>query len=204
MNNNSKNKLKKHIQESKFNLHSPTFEIYETIFYNEQTVKKMIEEEKLAPIFFPEMDPTECAQEECSICFNYFPILNRNSCCSKGICTECFLQICPNIIGNSNDRCPFCRQSNFKVNYSLSDFILNKEKENLESENFLEMVVESRKKERETFQNEHDLIMKKLLEIKRQEIKNGCYNDLINHDNQKNQFRQKEKEMFMQIRNNQN
>ncbi len=35
-----------------------------------------------------------CSQlEECPICFLYYPALNRAKCCSKGVCTECFLQV---------------------------------------------------------------------------------------------------------------
>ncbi|RRT72929.1 hypothetical protein B296_00015143, partial [Ensete ventricosum] len=54
--------------------------------------------------------------EECPICFFYYPSLNRSRCCSKGICTECFLQMKPSDASRPV-QCPFCKTSCYAVEY---------------------------------------------------------------------------------------
>ncbi len=79
-------------------------------------LKKLIQAQKLAPCFPGADSDTHdvrswlaclqrrsfqrfrkllaCVQlEECPICFLFYPALNRAQCCSKSICTECFLQV---------------------------------------------------------------------------------------------------------------
>ncbi|KAJ8497292.1 hypothetical protein OPV22_007844 [Ensete ventricosum] len=60
-------------------------------------LRKLILARKLAPCFDPldELPHHPRDLEECPICFFYYPSLNRSRCCSKGICTECFLQMKP-------------------------------------------------------------------------------------------------------------
>ncbi|KAL7252801.1 hypothetical protein ACSBR1_007391 [Camellia fascicularis] len=46
----------------------------------------------------------------------YYPSLNRSRCCTKGICTECFLQMkTPN--STRPTQCPFCKTLNYAVEY---------------------------------------------------------------------------------------
>ena len=56
----------------------------------------MILERRLAPFYRGEEEPADDDREECPICMLYFPGgLNRSACCQQGLCSECFLQICP-------------------------------------------------------------------------------------------------------------
>ena len=94
----------------------PTAGLYPNNDVDLRKLKKLIQTQKLAP-FFPGADSDThevsswlacvrrrsfqrlrtflaCMQlEECPICFLFYPALNRAQCCSKSICTECFLQV---------------------------------------------------------------------------------------------------------------
>lgn len=80
-------------------------------------LRKLILSQKLAPCFDGAEDSTLNSDlEECPICFFFYPSLNRSKCCSKGICTECFLQMNPsNAIRPA--QCPFCKSSCYAVEY---------------------------------------------------------------------------------------
>lgn len=80
-------------------------------------LRKLILSHKLAPCFDGAEDSTLNSDlEECPICFFFYPSLNRSRCCSKGICTECFLQMNPsNAIRPA--QCPFCKSSCYAVEY---------------------------------------------------------------------------------------
>uniref|UniRef100_A0A2P2LW31 RING-type domain-containing protein n=1 Tax=Rhizophora mucronata TaxID=61149 RepID=A0A2P2LW31_RHIMU len=78
-------------------------------------LRKLIRESKLAPCY-PGGDECGCDHEECPICFLYYPSLNRSRCCMKGICTECFLQM-KNPNSARPTQCPFCKTSNYAVEY---------------------------------------------------------------------------------------
>ncbi|KAJ3439767.1 protein sip5 [Anaeramoeba flamelloides] len=212
MTNKTQPNLEKYLEQSKTEFSKPTYEMYHKISYDQNKVKKFIKDERLAPMFPPLLDPLEISKKECSICYNYFPILNKSKCCSKGICTECFLQICPNIIGSQNDKCPYCRTNNYQVTYTKKKTTQNENKkviiiknknENNKNLKFVELTRHSNEKARETFENEFKKIVTKLLEIKNKELNNGDYNDLIIHDKQKQLKFRKEREIFLSIRSNQ-
>ncbi|XP_021729363.1 uncharacterized protein LOC110696384 [Chenopodium quinoa] len=79
-------------------------------------LRKLILESKLAPCY-PGGDECDCGMfEECPICFLYYPTLNRSRCCMKSICTECFLQM-KNPNSTRPTQCPFCKTSNYAVEY---------------------------------------------------------------------------------------
>ncbi|PIA46070.1 hypothetical protein AQUCO_01600385v1 [Aquilegia coerulea] len=80
-------------------------------------LRKLILSHKLAPCFDGLEDSNSNSDlEECPICFFFYPSLNRSRCCSKGICTECFLQMNPsNAIRPA--QCPFCKSSSYAVEY---------------------------------------------------------------------------------------
>jgi hypothetical protein len=69
--------------------------------------------------FFPEYIYQEyvSALEECPICFLYYPCLNTTSCCQRGICTECFLQLRPQrfVARVPASSCPFCKHELMEV-----------------------------------------------------------------------------------------
>ena len=63
---------------------------------DERVLRRMILERRLAPFYRGEEEPADDDREECPICMLYFPGgLNRSACCQQGLCSECFLQICP-------------------------------------------------------------------------------------------------------------
>jgi hypothetical protein len=80
-------------------------------------VYKLIETRQLAP-FFPYIDDADATvdAEECPICLNFLiGGLNRGKCCSKGVCTPCFLTI--KKTPETPFGCPFCLVPNFEVQY---------------------------------------------------------------------------------------
>ncbi|KAJ6829204.1 protein SIP5-like [Iris pallida] len=83
-------------------------------------LRKLILSAKLAPCFdaADDLSSSDVADdlEECPICFFFYPSLNRSSCCAKGICTECFLQMKPSRVTQSA-QCPFCKTSCYAVEY---------------------------------------------------------------------------------------
>ncbi|KAL6874122.1 hypothetical protein ACP4OV_014204 [Aristida adscensionis] len=55
-------------------------------------LRRLIRSGDLAPCFDPAEDAADGrAEEECPICFYFYPSLNRSKCCGKGICTEMLL-----------------------------------------------------------------------------------------------------------------
>uniref|UniRef100_A0A0E0Q0Z0 RING-type domain-containing protein n=1 Tax=Oryza rufipogon TaxID=4529 RepID=A0A0E0Q0Z0_ORYRU len=57
-------------------------------------LRRLIRSGDLAPCFDAAEDDAGL-DEDCPICFYFYPSLNRSKCCGKGICTECFLQLIP-------------------------------------------------------------------------------------------------------------
>lgn len=55
--------------------------------------------------------------EECPVCMLYYPALNRNRCCGKSVCTECFLQIKAPVDARGPPECPFCKVPGYAVEY---------------------------------------------------------------------------------------
>ncbi|OVA03366.1 hypothetical protein BVC80_7851g3 [Macleaya cordata] len=89
--------------------------LYQHKDVDHKKLRKLILDSKLAPCY---PGDEECAfeLEECPICFLYYPSLNRSRCCTKGICTECFLQMKPPH-STRPTQCPFCKTSNYAVEY---------------------------------------------------------------------------------------
>ncbi|XP_010268399.1 PREDICTED: uncharacterized protein LOC104605362 isoform X2 [Nelumbo nucifera] len=81
-----------------------------------KNLRKLILSQKLAPCFDGIEESNNPDLEECPICFFYYPSLNRSRCCTKGICTECFLQMRPSNAMHS-PQCPFCKTPSYAVEY---------------------------------------------------------------------------------------
>ena len=109
--------------------HCSTLGLYDSCSWDNKTLKKMIIEKKLAPIF-PGADCKDDL-EECPICMLYYPYLNTSTCCKKNICTECFLQVRKPGAGSEVDCCPFCTSSSYNVTFNgrRSEALLKKERE---------------------------------------------------------------------------
>jgi protein-arginine kinase activator protein McsA len=62
---------------------------------DERVLRRKVLDRQLAPFFRGKDEPGEDT-EECPICMlNFQGGLNRSSCCQQGLCSECYLQICP-------------------------------------------------------------------------------------------------------------
>merc|ERR1712137_174634 len=91
--------------------------LYPRCAWPPKTIKKLVCEKKLSPIFKGvEEVPDGAEMDECPICFLSYPRgLNRASCCRQEICTECFLQL--KETPSTCSPCPFCNKENFHVVY---------------------------------------------------------------------------------------
>ncbi|KAJ6823373.1 uncharacterized protein M6B38_383710 [Iris pallida] len=95
--------------------------LYQHRDIDHKKLRRLILDSKLAPCFPGDDDDggggsSGLDLEECPICFLYYPSLNRSRCCMKGICTECFLQMKPPH-STRPTQCPFCKTSNYAVEY---------------------------------------------------------------------------------------
>ncbi|KAL9232494.1 hypothetical protein vseg_007602 [Gypsophila vaccaria] len=109
-------------------------------------LRKLILESKLAPCY-PGCDECDCALfEECPICFLYYPTLNRSRCCMKSICTECFLQM-KNPNSTRPTQCPFCKTSNYAVEYKGVKSKEERGQEQIEEQKVIEAKIRMRQQE---------------------------------------------------------
>uniref|UniRef100_A0A1D1XU99 Protein SIP5 n=2 Tax=Anthurium amnicola TaxID=1678845 RepID=A0A1D1XU99_9ARAE len=110
-------------------------------------LRKLILDSKLAPCY-PGDDECPLDGEECPICFLYYPSLNRSRCCMKGICTECFLQMkVPHSARPT--QCPFCKTSNYAVEYRGMKTKEEKGMEQIEEQKVIEAKIRMQQQERQ-------------------------------------------------------
>ncbi|KAJ0257206.1 E3 ubiquitin-protein ligase DA2L [Hirschfeldia incana] len=109
-------------------------------------LKKLILESKLAPCY-PGAEESSCPDlEECPICYLYYPSLNRSRCCLKSICTECFLRM-KNPSSSQPTQCPYCKTSNYAVEYRGGKTKEEKSIEKIEEQRVIEAKIRIRQKE---------------------------------------------------------
>ncbi|KAH6780803.1 RING/U-box superfamily protein [Perilla frutescens var. hirtella] len=119
--------------------------LYQHRDVDHKKLRKLILDSKLAPCY-PGDDDCACDLEECPICFLYYPSLNRSRCCMKGICTECFLQMkTPN--STRPTQCPFCKTSNYAVEYRGVKTKEEKGLEQLEEQRVIEAKIRMRRQQ---------------------------------------------------------
>ncbi|KAG2657412.1 E3 ubiquitin-protein ligase GW2 isoform X1 [Panicum virgatum] len=122
--------------------------LYEHRDIDQKKLRKLILEAKLAPCY-PGADDAAAGGgdlEECPICFLYYPSLNRSKCCSKGICTECFLQMKPTHNARPT-QCPFCKTPNYAVEYRGVKTKEERSLEQFEEQKVIEAQLRIRQKE---------------------------------------------------------
>lgn len=120
-------------------------------------LRKLILESKLAPCY-PGDEESAYDREECPICFLYYPSLNRSRCCTKSICTECFLQMkVPN--STRPTQCPFCKTANYAVEYRGVKSKEEKGLEQIEEQRVIEAKIRMRQQE---LQDEEERVHKRL------------------------------------------
>ncbi|KAI3767209.1 hypothetical protein L2E82_17297 [Cichorium intybus] len=130
--------------------------LYQHKDVDHKKLRKLILDSKLAPCY-PGDDDCSCDLEECPICFLYYPSLNRSRCCTKGICTECFLQMkTPN--STRPTQCPFCKTLNYAVEYRGVKTKEEKGQEQIEEQRVIEAKIRMRQQE---IQDEEDRILKR-------------------------------------------
>ncbi|GER33623.1 RING/U-box superfamily protein [Striga asiatica] len=105
-------------------------------------LRKLILDSKLAPCY-PGDDECGFELEECPICFLYYPSLNRSRCCLKGICTDEDSQF----YSADTKRCPFCKTSNYAVEYRGVKTKEEKGMEQLEEQRVIEAKIRIRRQE---------------------------------------------------------
>ncbi|XP_057461547.1 E3 ubiquitin-protein ligase DA2L-like isoform X1 [Actinidia eriantha] len=119
--------------------------LYQPKDVDHKKLRKLILDSKLAPCY-PGDEECGCDLEECPICFLYYPSLNRSRCCMKGICTECFLQMkAPN--STRPTQCPFCKTSNYAVEYRGVKTKEEKGMEQIEEQRVIEAKIRMRQQE---------------------------------------------------------
>ncbi|PSR84632.1 hypothetical protein CEY00_Acc21756 [Actinidia chinensis var. chinensis] len=130
--------------------------LYEQKDVDHKKLKKFILDCKLAPCYPGE---EECCYdlEEFPICFLYYPSLNRSRCCMKGICTECFLQM-KNPSSTCPTQCPFCKTSNYAVEYRGVKTKEEKGMEQLEEQRVIEAKI---RKQQQKIQDEEERVLKR-------------------------------------------
>ena len=80
-----------------------------------KTVVHLIIKGKLAPLEDGvDTEQPKSKTEECPICFLFYTEVNITLCCKKFICSECYLQLCPDL-GETHRTCPFCNSPRFLV-----------------------------------------------------------------------------------------
>ncbi|KAL5736715.1 hypothetical protein ACOSP7_031168 [Xanthoceras sorbifolium] len=119
-------------------------------------LRKLIVESKLAPCY-PGDEECCCDLEECPICFLYYPSLNRSRCCMKGICTECFLQM-KNPNSTRPTQCPFCKTTNYAVEYRGGKTKEEKGIEQIEEQRVIEAKIRMQQQE---LQDEEERMQKR-------------------------------------------
>ncbi|CAN1335552.1 E3 ubiquitin-protein ligase DA2 [Linum perenne] len=117
-------------------------------------LRKLILESKLAPCY-PGDEELCNDHEECPICFLYYPSLNRSRCCMKGICTVIFFWLA---VLNCT-RCPFCKTSNYAVEYRGVKTKEEKGLEQIEEQRVIEAKLRMRKQE---LQDDEDRMQRRL------------------------------------------
>ncbi|KAH8946356.1 hypothetical protein BDL97_12G090900 [Sphagnum fallax] len=112
---------------------------------DQQKLRRLILDSKLAPCY-PGGEEPVAELEECPICFLNYPSLNRSKCCTKGICTECFLQVkSPSI--SQPTQCPYCKMANYSVEYRGPKSMEEKGLEQAEEQKVIEAKIRMRQQE---------------------------------------------------------
>mmetsp|Transcript_6647 Transcript_6647/g.24661 ORF Transcript_6647/g.24661 Transcript_6647/m.24661 type:complete len:608 (-) Transcript_6647:1138-2961(-) len=123
--------------------------LYPTVEVDVKRLRKLIMEGKLAPCYpgveEGSSDRSGVALEECPICFLSYPGLNRCSCCGKGLCTECFIQI-KTPPPNARAQCPFCKVRGYTVRYQVRS-VEDQRKDRAEQQRVLEAQIRAREEE---------------------------------------------------------
>ncbi|KAH8957571.1 hypothetical protein BDL97_07G098500 [Sphagnum fallax] len=121
--------------------------LYPSRDIDQRKLRRLILDSKLAPCY-PGGEEPAVELEECPICFLHYPSLNRSKCCTKGICTECFLQMqSPNVTRPT--QCPYCKMANYSVEYRGPKSMEEKGVEQAEEQKVIEAKIRMRQKELE-------------------------------------------------------
>ncbi|KAK1616491.1 hypothetical protein QYE76_022008 [Lolium multiflorum] len=131
--------------------------LYEHRDIDQKKLRKLILEAKLAPCYPGADDAKGGHLEECPICFLFYPSLNRSKCCSKGICTECFLQMKPTHTARPT-QCPFCKTPNYAVEYRG---VKTKEERSIEQFEEQKVIEAQMRMRQQALQDEEDKMKRK-------------------------------------------
>ena len=122
---------------SRKNTNNVTFnKLYNKYKFTEQDIAGKISSGQLTPITPFTFEQTGQNNIVCSICYNFYPIINETKCCHQHICTECFAAC----IDPKTPTCPFCRSTNLSVT-------ANQKKEDLKIPDFDDLEFEKHEEE---------------------------------------------------------
>ncbi|KAI8011009.1 E3 ubiquitin-protein ligase DA2 [Camellia lanceoleosa] len=139
--NNEQRKLEKMVDEK----YTRPQRLYQHRDVDHKKLRKLILDSKLAPCY-PGDEECGFDLEECPICFLCYPNLNRSRCCTKGICTECFLQM-KTLNSTRPTQCPFCKTLNYAVEYRGVKTKEEKGIEQIEEQRVIEAKIRMRQQE---------------------------------------------------------
>eukprot|EP00871_Galdieria_phlegrea_P001763 jgi/Galph1/2588/GphlegSOOS_G1241.1 len=80
----------------------------QTIRLGEYTVSNLIRRKVLAPMESGADESSLESAEDCPICFAFYNLVNYTACCSKPICTKCFVVMRISRRRGQPSVCPFC------------------------------------------------------------------------------------------------
>ncbi|MQM19101.1 hypothetical protein Taro_052102, partial [Colocasia esculenta] len=119
--------------------------LYQHRDIDHKKLRKLILDSKLAPCY-PGDEECTFDREECPICFLYYPSLNRSRCCMKGICTD---EATSFYSSYAVSLCPFCKTSNYAVEYRGMKSKEEKGMEQIEEQKVIEAKIRMQQQERQ-------------------------------------------------------
>lgn len=136
---------KKHSVEAKY---STLNGVYPTCEWDPKSIRKLVVDKKVSPLFPGKEDPGENT-DECPICLLYYTGgLNKAKCCRQEICTECLLQIKRPGLSLDDITCPFCNISRFATTFSGPKSAGERQRERRETEKVERLEAQMREAEK--------------------------------------------------------
>jgi len=86
--------------------------LYPSCHWDEKAIRRLIGDGRIAARLKGNETRKNIGDQECPICFLYYPQINVTQCCKANVCTECFLQVKPQ---KETHICPFCNCSKMYV-----------------------------------------------------------------------------------------
>jgi hypothetical protein len=116
--------------------------LYDSCKWDDKAIRKLIGDGKIASRSKGEEFQSADCNQECPICFLYYPEINVTKCCNANVCTECFLQVRPQKEKISS--CPFCNSTKLSVTVAKKLSAIQLQEREKEEQRVIEAVIRSR------------------------------------------------------------